>query len=313
MTDNYDKVVDRIAKSSGVEREEIERKIEAKRARLSGLISREGAAQVVAAELGVSFDNEKLKIDELLPGMKKINVVGKIIRMFPVRSFTTKKGDEGKVCNFQMADDTSNIKVVLWDTNHIEKVEKGEIKEGTVVEIENGSIRDGEIHLGSFSLLKLSNEVFDNVQTQKVSREKEIKDLKVGDALSVRAFVVQSFDPRFFHVCPECSKKVVSGEDGFICNEHGTVPPVKRALLNFVIDDGTETIRTVAFSNVLPSMGLSDFENEDVLKNQKQDLIGKEFMFKGNVRMNSFFNNPELILEEVQTLNLDELLAGLDK
>jgi len=63
---------------------------------LAGLISQEGAAQIVAAELGINFDNEKLKINELLPGMRKVNVVGKVINLFPVRTFTTKKGGRGK-------------------------------------------------------------------------------------------------------------------------------------------------------------------------------------------------------------------------
>jgi len=89
--DNYDRIVTKIAKSSGLEKEEIERRIEAKRAKLSGLISPDGAAQIVAAELGINFDNEKLKIEELLPGMRKVNLVGKVINLFPVRSFTTKK------------------------------------------------------------------------------------------------------------------------------------------------------------------------------------------------------------------------------
>ena len=80
---NYEKIVEKIAQSASVEKEEVLRRIEAKRAKLSGLISQEGAAQVVAAELGVNFDNEKLKIDELLPGMRKVNTVGKIITLFP--------------------------------------------------------------------------------------------------------------------------------------------------------------------------------------------------------------------------------------
>jgi hypothetical protein len=69
---NYEKMVERIAKSSGLGVDEIRRKIEAKRAKLSGLISLEGAAQVIAAELGINFENEKVKIDELMPGMRKV-------------------------------------------------------------------------------------------------------------------------------------------------------------------------------------------------------------------------------------------------
>jgi ssDNA-binding replication factor A large subunit len=126
---NYDKILERLIKASGVERDEIERRVEAKRAKLSGLISREGALQVIAAELGISFDEEKLKIDELLTGMRKVNFSGKIIKMFPIRTFTQKSGEEGKVANIIVADDTSNIKVVLWDTNHIAMIESGEVEE----------------------------------------------------------------------------------------------------------------------------------------------------------------------------------------
>lgn len=59
MLQNYSQLVERIARSSGLSVEDIERRIEAKRAKLSGLISKEGAAQVVASELGISFDKEK--------------------------------------------------------------------------------------------------------------------------------------------------------------------------------------------------------------------------------------------------------------
>ena len=48
---NYDLLIERIAKASGLEKEEVERKVEAKKAKLSGLISKEGAAQIIAAEL----------------------------------------------------------------------------------------------------------------------------------------------------------------------------------------------------------------------------------------------------------------------
>jgi len=40
---NYEKMVERIAKSSNLEKEEVQRKVEAKCAKLSGLISKEGA------------------------------------------------------------------------------------------------------------------------------------------------------------------------------------------------------------------------------------------------------------------------------
>ncbi len=309
---NYEKMVDRIASSASLEREEIQRRVDAKCAKLSGLISKEGAAQVIAAELGINFDNEKFKIEELVPGMRKVNFVGKVINVFPVRTFE-RNGQENKVANMVVADDTSNTKVVLWDTHHIELVEKGEVKEGFVIEVLNGSSRDGEVHLGSFSELKLSSEELGEVKTEKVVKEKVISDFRVGDSASVRGFIVQSFDPRFFTVCPECKKKAVQEADGFLCNEHGKVAPEKRALINIVLDDGTETIRAVLFHDTIPKLGLANLEDVDLVQQEKQNLLGKEMIFMGDVRMNNFFNNPEFIVRDLKELDLDELIGTLEK
>jgi len=312
VDNNYEKIVERIAKASNLEKEEVKRRVEAKIAKLSGLISKEGAAQVVCAELGISFDNERLKIDELLPGMRKANVIGKVIRLFPVRTFE-RQGKTNKVANFMIADETSNIKVVLWDTNHIALIETGKIAEGSVIEINSGGVRDNEIHLGSFSELKLSKEVLDKVKADKVVREKSIIDFKPMDSVSVRAFVVQAFDPKFFYVCPECKKKAVSEGEGYLCAEHGKVVPEKRALVNLVLDDGTETIRSVLFHETLGEIGLTQLDNVEMLSNQKQDLLGKEMIFSGNVRINKFFNNQEFIIESVRKFDLNELLTQLEK
>jgi len=312
MGDNYEGILEKIAQVSGETKEEISRRVEAKRAKLAGLISPEGAAQIVAAELGINFDNEKLKINELLPGMRKVNVVGKVINLFPVRSFTTKKGEEGKVANMFIADETSNVKVVLWDMDHIGLIEKGEIVQDKVVEIANGSMRDNEIHLGSFSELKLSDEVLIDVKTEKVVREKDISDFRVGENLSVRAFIVQTFEPKFFYVCPECRKKATQETDGFICAEHGKVSAEKRALITIVLDDGTETMRAVLFHENLPKIGLTELENPERLINQREDLLGKEMVFSGNVRNNKFFNNNEFVIEDVVETNLDELVGKLE-
>ena len=173
-------------------------------------------------------------------------------------------------------------------------------------------MRDNELHLGSFSEFKLSNDVLENVKTEKILKEKNICDFRLSDNVSVRAFIVQTFEPRFFNICPECKKKVVSGAEGFICAEHGKVTSEKRALINIVLDDGTESIRTVLFHDALPSLGITELENPERLINQRDDLMGKEMIFFGDVRNNKFFNQPEFIAEDVKQLNLDELLGKLE-
>jgi len=311
--ENYERILEKISRISNVEKEELERRVEAKRAKLSGLISKEGAAQVIAAELGINFDNEKLKIEELLPGMRKVHTLGKVLNISPVRTFKTKKGDEGKVVNLFIADETSNIRVVLWDTNHIELIEKKMISPGIVIEVSNASMRDNELHLGSFSELKIANDILENVKSEKIFSEKKISELKISDNVRLRAFIVQSFEPRFFYVCPDCKKKANQEEGSFICAEHGKVAAEKRALINVVIDDGSETLRAVAFHDNLSSLGFDDLENAENMIKQREELIGKELLFYGNVRNNKVFNNIEFAVDKIEKINLDELISQLEK
>jgi len=308
MDGNYEKLVSIISKSSGLSKEDIEKKINAKREKISGLISKEGAAQVVAAEMGISFDNEKIKIEDLLPGMRKVNVIGKIISVFPVRTFN-KNGQEGKVVNLIVADETSNIRVVLWDTNHIGFIERNEIGNESVVEIMNATMRENELHLGSFSEFKPSSHAFENVRTEKIMKEKTLAELKISDNARVRAFVVQAFEPRAFSVCPLCRKKLYLEGENFVCEKDGKVAPEKRFLINFVLDDGTATIRAVVFHDNFKSIGFTP-ENPEMMVQQKENLLGKEMIFSGMAKLNKFFNNMEFTINDVGEVDADELIKS---
>jgi ssDNA-binding replication factor A large subunit len=313
MLESYALLVERISSSAKIPKEEIERRIEARRAKLSGLISKEGAAQIIAAELGISFDSVSLKISELMPGMKKVNVTAKVINIFPVRSFE-KNGRSGKVANLVVADETGNSKVVLWDTNHISLIENKDIKSGDVVEIRNGSTREGEIHLSGFSELKKSSAQIQVVKTETSFSEKTIDSLSENAGVLIRGTIVQMFAPRFFSVCSQCGKKVMQEVDGFSCNEHGKVLPKERALLNLVLDDGTETLRTVIFSDQLEKMipleKLKDPVQFEIFKN---DLLGAEVYVKGMVRKNQLFNNLELSMQDFEKVDPEKLIEKLEK
>ena len=309
---NYDLLIDRISKASNIEKDEIERRVEAKKAKLSGLISKEGAAQIIAAELGISFENQDLKISEIMPAMRKVNVVGKIINLFPVREYE-KNGRSGKVSNFILADETGNCRVVLWDVNHISLIENSEIKEGDSVEIKNASIRNNEIHLSGFSEFKKSNKVFENVLTKKIIKEETIDGIQNGQNVRLRGLIVQLFPVRYYNICPECEKKVVDENGAYNCNEHGKVEPKKRGILNLVLDDGNESIRVVIFGENINTLGNEqELENPEKFNIFKDDLLGTEIYVEGNVRRNSLFNNLELIANDVSKVDVEELIQKLE-
>ena len=307
--DNYDKLIERIAQSAGIGKEDVERKVEAKRAKLSGLVSREGAAQIVASELGINFEEEKMKIAELVQGMKKAKVVAKIMEIFPVRSFE-KNGRSGKVVNLIVADDSGSVKTVFWDINHIALVEQSKINKGDVVEISRGSVRNGELHLSSFSDIKKSEEKVEGAVVKPMSyQNREINDIRQGERAKIRAVVVQVFDPRYFEVCPECRKKVIDGE----CAAHGKVNPVRRALANIILDDGTETVRALVSDKELYALGVSDAElfSLESFQTKKKELLGEELYFSGNMKMNQLFNTPEFAIDKIEPVQLDVLLKEM--
>lgn len=309
---NYDFLISRIATHANLEIEEVEKRIEARRAKLSGLISKEGAAQIIAAELGVNFDNIQLKVVELMPGMRKANTLVKVIRIFPVREFN-KSGREGKVVNLIVADGSGSIRVVLWDTNHIALIENQEIKEGDSIEIKNASVRDSELHLSGFSDIKKSSLVISDVKMDRPKSEKTLATIHPGDSVKTRGVVVQIYSPKFFNVCPECNKRVAQAPEGYSCQTHGVVLPKERAILNFVLDDGSENIRVVLFSDQIAK--ITSEENLKIPEKFlifKEDLLGSEFYVSGTIRKNQFFNNLELIGEDIERVNVDKLIEELE-
>jgi len=309
---DYDLLIERIAKASGVAKEEIEQRVLEKKSKLSGLISKEGAAQIIAAELNVSFEDQDLKITELMPGMRKVNVIGKIINLFPVREFE-KNGVKGKVANFVIADETGNTRCVLWDLNHIKLIENETIKQGDVVLIKNGSTRDSEIHLSGFSEISKSDVVMDEVQTERAVSEVTLSDARQGQDVKIRGTVVQIFQPRFYSVCPECNKKVVGEGENYNCAEHGKVTPKDRGILNFVLDDATETMRVVMFSDqinlLLPEEDLKDTEKAAAFRD---DFLGTEIYLSGLVKRNQLFNNLEIVASNVERVDVEKLITELE-
>ena len=306
--ENYDRLLERISTHANLPKEDIERKIEAKRAKLSGLVSKEGAAQIVAAELGINFENERMKLSEVVEGMKRANTLVQVLEIYPVRSFS-KSGREGKVANLFVGDETGSARMVLWDINHIGLIEQGKIEKGDVLEVSNASVRSGELHLSSFSDMKKSKEVLNGVISTKQYSSKKLKEVKSGDRVSFRAIVVQVFEPRYFEVCPECGKKAVDN----VCKVHGAIKSNRRALLNAVLDDGSESTRAVIVGENIQQLGLTADEvmNMDLFNQKKEGILGEERIFSGVMRTNQLYNTIEFSVDKIEPVNIDLLVKQL--
>jgi len=141
---SYNEIVDKIKEEKGLSDEQIGERVKEKLIKLSDLISKEGAAHIVANELGVKlFDplnKREIKIDRLLAGMRAVIVAGKVLKLYRVFEFN-KNGRSGKVGSFLIGDDSGRVRIVMWDTNLISKMENGEIKEDVIIRVKNGYVK----------------------------------------------------------------------------------------------------------------------------------------------------------------------------
>lgn len=321
---NYDDLVNRIKERTGLSSEEIEERVNRKLDELSGLISKEGAAHIVANELKVKIfeDVKGIKIKDVLVGMNGVEMVCKVMRMDGVRVF--KNSDrEGKVCSFLVGDDTGCIRVVLWDNSLINMVENNEIKEGDVIKIKNGYVRSNngfkELHLNNKSEIEKSDE---EVKVDLVVNDyvrKQLKDLKEGDNnIGVLGTIVQVFEPRFYEVCGICGARLRLVGDKFICEEHKNGDRKLVPVLSLIFDDGTDNIRAVAFRDVVGKvLGVGDEKilelRSDMSKfeDMRNGVLGNQVIIVGRVNKNEMFNRLEFVINRVEDVDVDSVIKEL--
>ena len=304
-----DAILSRIQEKTLLSAEVIQAKIDEKMKQLAGLISKEGAAHIIANEYGVQvFDlqtSQRFKIKDLKANLRNIEISGNVTRVFELREF--KKEDRtGKVASFIMQDDTGSCRITLWGSK-ADKIK--EVKEGSTVTIKNAYVKENnntfEVHLNDKS--EITAEEGKIIPQENQSNRRQIKELQENEAnVEIMGHVVQFFEPRFFDLCPQCNKKVHARENAFYCDTHQTVTPRHSYVLNVSIDDGTDIIRVVCFQNQAEKLL---HKTEDVVASARQDaqkmdalkgdLLGKMVRIQGRVQKNQMFERIELIAQNV--------------
>lgn len=318
-------IKEKILRSNTISPDELDLQIKDKINELSGLISEEGAAHIIANELGVDLlsGREKLKIKELYAGMRNVTTAGKVTRKFAIREFA--RGDKmGKVGSLVIGDETGTIRVVFWN----EQTEKlGDINDDDIILLKNGYIRENnglkEVHVNEQTELQINppGETITALRSDFSVERKKIAELQeaMGGA-EIMATVVQVFDPRFFNICSQCGKKVAETEGSYQCAEHGAVKPALSYVLNLILDDGTSTIRGIFWrSQVQHLLQQSDEElskfrdNPAAFESIKTDLLGEQLKLLGRVKRNELFDRLEFNVQLVEKANPEEEIARLEK
>jgi ssDNA-binding replication factor A large subunit len=318
----FEEIVERIVEIAGLPREKVESMIDEKVSELNELVSKEGAAHIIANQLGVQLlrttERKELQLKNLLPGLRNVTVYGRVIRVFePVE--WSKNEKSGKVGSTLISDGTGTARIVLWD-KRVEMLNK-DIKEGDIIRIVSGYVKKGnfgpEVHLRDDSNLEINPEGFEAptlASLRSFSERVNISSIEEGMQVSIRAAVVD-FIPRnpFFKVCPECNKKLTEESGKFFCKEHGEVKPEESIVVNAIFDDGTGNIRGVLFGKRAEALlGIdkktlySEGEKTDfveALKKAFSNVLGKEFVVSGRARRNTFTNYLEVMVNNISPTN----------
>jgi len=324
MKQTYDELVDKIVEKSGVSKSEVEGKINAKLKQLSGLISKEGAAHIVANQLGIKLVEQtsgKLQIKSIMPGLRDVEVVGKVMQIFPARTFQVQERT-GQVGSITIADETGSIRLVLWgdQCKHLDTLKLDDIVKArsAYVKDQNSAL---ELHLGNRGMLIINpaGETVTNVkfeasspaQPSQFQRRKLSELAENEDRIEVLGTIVQVFEPRFYEVCPQCGRRVQQQNGAFYCDTHNTVQPAYSYVVNLFLDDGSANVRVVCFRyQALQVLGITD---EEILKFKdsidgfeavRTAVLGNITKFMGKSVKNKMFDRIEFIANAVE-LNPD--------
>ncbi len=328
VVERVDDLLSRLEKESGLTLKELEDMVKSKEEKLSGLVTKEGAIHLVAKELGVNLldsNPRKLELANVLPGMRNVNVVGRVFKISQINEFKRSNGSTGRVANVFIGDDTGFVRLPLWN-DQVEFIEDGKINVGDVIKVMNAFAKESvygnvELSMGKFGTVQPVEEselaqLFEHKELPSVKelvnrflsstsekKSVEIRGLSPG-AVEIRGSIVQVFNSNFF-VCPQCGSTL--SEDK--CAEHGKVEPKPELVFSCVLDDGTGSVRVVFFRSLAER--LVGKKAEEFLKLDEKGardaitgVLGKEIVVEGNARVNKAFDRLEIVATNFEDLNI---------
>lgn len=147
-------------------RDEVLKKIYEKKRSAEDYFLDEVAARIVAVELGVEVQGEneaftgEIQIRNLVSGLNDVTIIGRVIAVYPLQVFSRNDSTQGKVARLLLADETGDLKLVLWDDN-TNFVEAGKIQQGQIIKVLHAYVRESmngklELHLGRKGELEIS-------------------------------------------------------------------------------------------------------------------------------------------------------------
>ena len=146
-----------------VTRETVLERLRVEKGKTGGLIADATLLRLIAAEYGVEIPSgtvydSKLSINHLVPELNDVTVSGRVVAVYPAKTFGGKK--PGKYAGLVIVDADGLLRVMLWNAK-ADLVESGFLKTGQVVRFSHSYTRTNrngkvELHLGDKSEVEVN-------------------------------------------------------------------------------------------------------------------------------------------------------------
>lgn len=155
-----------LQKKPDISAEDVRELIDEKKRKIgAGYLTDQGALFLVAADLGISLENNQTtqtSIKDLYIGANDVNLSARVITIYPIRKYNRRDTNE-EVQNRTLTiyDKDSSIKLRLWD-QHVSFPEDYDLKPGDLIKISHGYTKSGLdnkaiINLGSKAIIEKSS------------------------------------------------------------------------------------------------------------------------------------------------------------
>ncbi len=293
---------------AGFSKEEINIEIKNKTKEFQGFISERGALFLIAKENGfnigssdippelfgkieqsleqeIDYDEFIINISDISEAMFKLVILGRIGRIFKVRTFTRKDGTPGVVGSFLAYDNSGVIKIVLWG-EHAKIMEADYFQNEELIRIIGGYSKMGlkeqlEVHLGKKGRIILAPEDVNpkkipdirEILYSKYSKKKKVKeDIKIDDLYGMDEGFIDNI------------KGIVDSIEEF--KEWNNKEGEKSFLLKFTLKDDTSSVSVIVWGlNAVNCLKLIDVGDKISLSNILYRADNSELQFVKNSKL----------------------------
>ena len=231
-----------LSKRPEVSREKILEKLKKKKRKTGGLITDEILLRTIAAEFDVEIPSEAsvptLSSGDLVVGLNDVTVVGRVVAVFPSKTFEGKRS--GKVASLIIADKDGILRIVLWN-DKATFTDSGKVKVGQIIRFSHGYTREGyggkvELHLGDRSEIQINP-----------------RDVKASDYPTISRFVT-----KIAEVTPRYKNKKVNivgiVEEVFPLSTFERKDSSSGKVMRFVLTDETGKISVVVWNEKVDAL-----------------------------------------------------------